>query len=231
MIKSKSGSLRLLDVTKTYVQANGSNTVLDNVTASFEKSRTYALTGVSGTGKSTIIHLLAGLDNPSSGEVYFNDVLISSLSKIEKQNFLNKSIGLIFQFPYLVKELSIIDNIIIKDLINLKKSDIMLDRAYELLRLIGLEHRAKDNPVNLSGGEAQRVAIARALFNSPDFLLADEPTAHLDEKTRDAILDLLLDCQSKWNMGLIIASHDIAVANRMSTKFELKNKKLEEISF
>jgi len=197
--------------------------VLKNITITFEQGKTYAITGVSGTGKSTLLHLLAGLDRPDSGIVYYNGQNIVQFSPQKLDHFHNSHIGLVFQWPYLIRELSVIENIMLPGLIKgLNKTD-CADHAHQLLQYVELNHKANEKPMTLSGGQQQRVALARALFNKPPFLLADEPTGNLDKKTGYAIIDLLLSCQKEWNMGLIISSHDEYVANSMQHLYQLKD--------
>jgi lipoprotein-releasing system ATP-binding protein len=226
---SSQTDLRLDHVSKIFNQGSQSITVLSEVTISFTSGKNYALTGSSGSGKSTVINLLAGLDEPTNGTVYFNNQSIGSFDQSQKQLFLNRSIGLVFQVPHLLKELSVLENVMIKKLINSKADKQSISYAHDLLALVGLADRAQAEPLLLSGGEQQRVAIARALFLKPEFLLADEPTAHVDEKNRDIIIDLLLKSQQETGMGLIIASHDTLVSAAMDTSFRLTNNKITEI--
>lgn len=221
MIRNNSHILRCENVHKSFKQCNTITNVLNGITVAFEKNRTYALTGVSGSGKSTLLYILAGFEEPSSGELYFDDRNINTLNKIEKRDFLFNSLGFIFQLPYLLSELSVIENVMLKGLIGGISYSVAERVALDLLDQVGLLAKATNNPNNLSGGEQQRVAIARALFNQPAFLIADEPTAHLDEKTRTNIIKVLLECQRQWSMGLIIACHDPAVAEQMDIVLEL----------
>lgn len=215
--------LKADNVTKKYQQAEKELLVLNNVDASFEHNKTYAITGASGSGKSTLLYLLSGLDVPTSGSVFFNEVDIQSFSQEQRSHFLNKQVGLVFQQPYLIKELTILQNVMLKGLIAGKTESECTKKAYELLSNVGIADKSGSLPTELSGGQQQRVALARALFNEPLFLLADEPTGNLDNKTGNSIVDLLLTCQQQWGMGLIISSHDAYVTQKMETIYELKN--------
>jgi len=146
---------------------------------------------------------------------------INALSEAKKSIFLNKTIGLVFQYPYLIKELTVLENVMIKGLIAGQEAKASAREGRELLRNVGLESKANAYPGQLSGGQQQRVALARALKNRPQFLLADEPTGNLDPQTAQRILDLIMQAQKEWGMGLIISSHDTFVTERMETVYEM----------
>lgn len=215
------------NIKKLFKQADITIEVLKGVTAAFESGKSYAITGPSGSGKSTLIHVLAGLDAPDEGTVFFDEHNLAVMSTNQREQFLNESIGLVFQLPYLIPELSVIDNVKLKGMIKGMSPDECQDQAMHLLTTVGLAHKANHNPLSLSGGEQQRVAIARALFNKPAFLLADEPTGNLDVDTGKKIVDLMLQCQEEWGMGIIVSSHDAYVAQKMKTVLRLNNGKLE----
>ncbi|MDR3549896.1 MAG: ABC transporter ATP-binding protein [Candidatus Babeliales bacterium] len=210
-------------IKKNFAQGDVKLEVLKGVTYHFEKNKSYAITGPSGSGKSTLIHLLAGLDKPTSGHIYFNGRDISEFLEPERHIFLRQSLGLVFQLPYLIRELSVIENVMIKGMIDGADKLQARKDALELLKKMGIEHKADHASFSLSGGEQQRVAIARALFTKPAFLLADEPTGNLDVATGKLIVELLLSCQEEWHMGIIISSHDEYVAQRMEKILHLDN--------
>lgn len=215
--------LKASNVKKFFKQGEETVYVLKGVSAQFEQGTTYALTGPSGSGKSTFMHLLAGLDTPDEGTISFNGFEISTMSDEQRRNFLNKTVGLVFQQPYLIRELTVIENVMLKGLIEGLEQPLCHAEALALLGKVGLESKAENYPMALSGGEQQRVAIARALFNRPAFLLADEPTGNLDVATGTMIIDLLLACQAEWNMGIIVSSHDAYVAAKMKHVLHLKD--------
>ncbi|CAN5215236.1 lipoprotein-releasing ABC transporter ATP-binding protein LolD [soil metagenome] len=216
-------SLALENIYKNYFQADAPVKVLQGVNALFEQGKSYAITGASGSGKSTLIHLLAGLDNPSSGTVYFDQTPINSFTASQKTIFLNKMIGLVFQYPYLIKELSVTENVAIKGLIAGNSMAECSQQAKDLLAQVGLGQKIDAYPGQLSGGQQQRVALARALMNDPAFLLADELTGNLDKATGNGVIDLMMKLQQEKGMGIIVSSHDEYVSSRMDIRYELKD--------
>ncbi len=215
-------------ISQQFRQGNNEVIVLNNIDTLFMQEKSYAITGISGSGKSTLIHIIAGLDKPAGGRVLFNDVDLYELSPKELSLFLNRSIGLVFQSPHLMRELSVIENVILPGLIANRTKNDCEQRAEQLLAKVGLSGKEQFKPGELSGGQQQRVAIARALFNEPAFLIADEPTGNLDKATGVAIIDLLLSCRQEWGMGIIISSHDEYVAERMDEIYVLSEGKLSK---
>ena len=216
-------TLRALNLKKSFRQGASSVQVLNGITTTFFNNTTYAITGPSGSGKSTLLHLLAGLDTPTSGNVFLNDHDIATFKPDQQRIYVNKSLGLVFQLPYLIPELSVLENVLLKSMIEGTAQQDVHDFAWTLLHKIGLEHKAHHNPLSLSGGEQQRIAIARAIINKPAFLLADEPTGNLDVTTGNRIIELLLACHHEWHMGIIVSSHDAYVAQRMNAILQLNN--------
>lgn len=209
-------------VSKEFMQAGIIIPVLRALSVIFEQGKTYAIMGVSGSGKSTLLQLLAGLDIPCTGTICWNDKDINHFTADQRAIFFNQSLGLLFQFPYLIKELSVVENIILPGLINGQKHEIAYKKAYDLLVTMELSDKLHAKPGSLSGGQQQRVALARALFNTPRFLLADEPTANLDAHTSSKMIELLLQLNKKRNMGIIISTHDRALAFSMDVVYELQ---------
>ncbi|MBU1007645.1 ABC transporter ATP-binding protein [Candidatus Dependentiae bacterium] len=197
------------NIHKTFESANKKLHVIQDISETFEQGKTYAITGASGSGKSTLLHILGKLDTPTSGKITGA-----------------QSIGFVFQFHYLINELTVLENIMLMGLIKDKSKASCKDRAQILLKHVGLTDKANSFPFELSGGEQQRISILRAIFNKPKFLLADEPTGNLDATNAANIVDLLLACREDWQMGIILCSHDKNVYERMDYVFELVNGKL-----
>lgn len=212
--------LQIKSIKKSFYMDQNPVQIFNRISYDFHQNKSYAIAGISGSGKSTLINILGGMDHPTQGSVYFNNFDINEFDNIQKKIFLNETIGIVFQEPYLIKELSVIENIILKAHVN-KKYDINF--AYQLLNEIGLSDKADQYPIELSVGQQQRIAILRALFNKPKFLLADEPTANLDDATKKDIVNLLLGYMVKWGMGLIITTHDQYIINLCHEKLQLTN--------
>ncbi len=223
-------ALQLTDLSKSFAQGPQSILVLDQIDYCFKMGRSYAIIGRSGAGKSTLLHLLAGLESPSQGTITFGNLDLSSALPDDRIDFLNRHIGILFQVPHLIDELSVIENVMIKGLINQHNYDNAQQRALLLLNDVGLLQRADQRPRSLSCGEQQRVAVARALFCQPSFIVADEPTAHLDTQTGHNLMKLLVNYQQKHNCGLIVASHDAAVFDMLDVTLELVRGSLIERS-
>lgn len=197
--------------------------VLSDISYSFEQDLTYAITGHSGSGKSTLLHIIAGLETPTTGAVLYNNIDICQFSKKMKEDFFINKLGLIFQLPYLIDELTVIENVMSKGFIAGLPYQECYAEALRLLKELGIEEKASAAPRTLSGGQQQRVSLARALLLRPQFLLADEPTGNLDEETGSIIIDLLLRYHDSYGMGIIVSSHDEYVTDKMSTILRLKD--------
>lgn len=206
------------NVTKIFAQPDKDLVVLHDVTYTFEQGISYGISGVSGSGKSTLLHILAGLEAPTKGKVFFDGNNLAQLSEDDYRFFLNNTIGLVFQDAYLLQELTVLENTIIKGLLRGTGFDVCAREGLDLLAQLGLEGLEHKKPSQLSGGQAQRVALARALYGNPGFVLADEPTAHLDENSAQVIIQLMIKYQKKSGCGLIVSSHDPRVLNQLERR-------------
>lgn len=194
--------IKLRDVSKSYGEEN----VLKDVSIEFKENMLTSIVGISGSGKSTLLNLIGGLDNLSSGNIFFNNLNISKLNDKQLNEYRNKCIGFVFQDYMLVKDLSVIENVLLPCYINGDSKDLAYEKANKVLKQVGLTDFINKLPNQLSGGQKQRVAIARAIVNNPKVLIADEPTGNLDSKNSKEIYELLNSL--KKNRIVIIVTHD-----------------------
>jgi ABC-type lipoprotein export system ATPase subunit len=206
---------------KTYVMGKRTLEVLRGVDLDIACGDFVALRGASGTGKSTLLHLLGGLDTPNAGEIQFDGRNISQFSDSQLTHFRNRRVGFVFQAYHLLPELTALENVCLPARVARIGTGTAARHAEELLARVGLQGRLDHKPSELSGGEQQRVAIARALINEPELLLADEPTGNLDSHTGGEIIELLKSLQSEKHMTLVIATHDAKVASSAPRVVEL----------
>lgn len=212
--------LRSQGVTKTYTKGRMQIPVLRGVDIEVRRGEFLAIIGQSGSGKSTLLHILATLDAPDSGEVHYEGRRIDNLPFNQRDRVRNGQIGMIFQFYHLLPELTALENVLSPLMISSSVWEYWRRRreytalAKELLELVGLGHRLKHRPRELSGGEMQRAAIARALIAGPQVLLADEPTGNLDRGTGQEILQILNKLNRERQLTVVMVTHDLAIAER-----------------
>lgn len=217
--------LSLTQISKSFWQGSTRVCVLDDLSFKFELRQNYAITGASGSGKSTLMHILAAVDQPDSGQVDWNDqFVVNKLDQLECERFWNNHIGLVFQQSGLIDELTVLENVALKGLIG-NRSDAW-QQAKNLLQALGLGHRLNFFPNLLSKGEQQRVSIARAMMCEPELILADEPTASLDQATGLQVIDLLIKLTQERGTTLIVSTHDEYVWDKMSLVLDLSLGKL-----
>lgn len=200
--------------------------VLRGVNLELKRGEFVAVLGASGAGKSTLLHLLGGLDRPDAGRIVFDGRELSGLSERELAEFRNRRVGFVFQSFCLLPELDALENTSLPARLARVPARDADARARLLLERVGLKDRIEHKPLELSGGEQQRVAIARALINSPDLVLADEPTGNLDSRTGAGILDLLEELRREEHITLVVATHDAHVAARADRVMELVDGRL-----
>lgn len=182
--------------------------VLKGVSLSVYPGEIVAVMGASGTGKSTLLYLLGGLDRPDDGKILYDGEDILSHNDVWLSRFRNRSIGFVFQFHHLLPEFSALENVIMPALINRTRMEDARSRAHALLQQLGMEDRMTHRPSELSGGEQQRVAVARALMNRPSIILADEPSGSLDTKTASSLHEEIIRLSRAHNQAFVIATHN-----------------------
>lgn len=206
---------------KCYQHGKIITNVLKNISLSINKGEMIAILGSSGSGKTTLLHLLAGLDTPTSGDIIFKDKKFSSLSASMKAELRNQELGFIYQFHHLLPDFTALENVMMPLLIGKMTRVKAKQKSTEMLVAVGLSHRMKYRPSELSGGERQRVAIARAIVNDPALVLADEPTGNLDSHNTEVILNLLMDLNQQKGTALLVVTHDLQLAGRLTRQLEM----------
>ena len=211
--------LELKDITKSFSGVDGDVEVLRGVSLGLDAGQTLALTGESGSGKSTILHISAGLEVPDGGSLHLQGVEINELSEAERANLRRSEVGIVFQQFNLIPSLTVEANIGFQASLAGRR-----DKTFEseLVEELGLSDQLKQYPESLSGGQQQRVAIARALAVRPKLLLADEPTGNLDESTASAVLTAMLDLVGRTGAALMVVTHSAALAEKMDRRVRLK---------
>lgn len=218
--------LKLEGLEKTFVQGSNALTIFKGLDFKVDGGELVALVGQSGSGKTTLLQIAGLLDKPTAGTIKIDGQVVSKMSESERTKMRLSTIGFVYQFHHLLPEFTALENVAMPQIIaGVNKSEAQ-DKAAEILRSLGLGARLDHRPARLSGGEQQRVAIGRALGNDPKLLLADEPTGNLDPKTSEEVFDILLHQVSERNIGALIATHNLALADQMDRAVELKNGRL-----
>lgn len=217
-------SLQTIDLGKDYKEGSGEALhVLRNINFTLNAGETAAIIGSSGSGKSTLLNLLGGLDIPTSGKVLINDDDLFTINEKSRCHVRNQHLGFIYQFHHLLPEFSALENVAMPQLIDGVDKDRAREKAVQLLTEVGLAERLEHKPGELSGGERQRAAIARALINSPDCILADEPTGNLDRKNAENALELIMQLNKNYKASLIMVTHDLHIAERLDSVYVLED--------
>ena len=210
-------------VGKNIKKQYGQLEVLKGVDLHIRESEVISIVGSSGAGKTTLLTILGTLDRPSSGEILFNNVNITTLSEKKLAAFRNQHIGFVFQFHHLLPEFTALENICIPAFINKTSKKEAELKAYELLDLLGLKHRADHKPSELSGGEQQRVAVARALINNPKVIFADEPSGNLDSENAQNLHQLFFKLRDELKQTIVVVTHNETLANMADRKLIMKD--------
>jgi lipoprotein-releasing system ATP-binding protein len=221
--------LETRDLCKTYRSGEAEITVLSGISVSVEAGKLIAVIGPSGAGKSTFLHLLAALDTPTSGTVYFEGKPIDSFQETELADYRNRSIGFVWQRHHLLADFTAAENVAMPLLMRGARYDEALETSERWLREVGLGARLKQRAGELSGGEQQRVAIARALVQQPVLLLADEPTGDLDERNAVSVFELMQRLHSEHRLTSILATHNTVLAGRADYVLQLEHGTLQPV--
>lgn len=214
-------------LTKEYKDGDSTVTALDNVSISLPENESMVIIGTSGSGKSTMLQLLGGLDYPTSGSIMVNGKEINKLGDNELSEFRNKTIGFVFQFFHLQDYLTAKENVALPMLLVGISQIEAFKKAEVLIKKVHMEHRINHTPKKMSGGEMQRVAIARALANDPKIIMADEPTGNLDKENADNVLSIFDEIDAKDGVSLLMITHDESMAKRYQNVLHLDKGKLK----
>ena len=215
-------------VSFSYNEGSNQTSVLKNLNFEIKSGETTAIIGQSGCGKSTLLNLMAGLDTPTEGDVLIANTNISKISEKDRTELRAKNLGFVYQFHHLLNDFSSLYNVALPLLImGVDKGGALL-KSKKILTKVGLENRLNHKPSELSGGERQRVAIARAMITEPTCLLADEPTGNLDAANAKDVLELIIELNTDKTTALLIVTHDLSIANKMSRKLTLTNGEINE---
>ena len=215
--------LRAENLRHSFTEGSQKTEVLKGVSLQVCAGETTAVVGPSGCGKSTLLYLLGLLDRPESGKIFLNNSEVSGSSDQERTALRNSSIGFIFQFHFLIKELTAIENVALP----LRKSGICekeaQERSFAVLEKLGLGTKSRRFANKLSGGEQQRVAVARAMVNSPSLILADEPTGNLDTKNSENVFEVIQELAESENLGVLIVTHNSELALKTNKLIRMKD--------
>lgn len=222
-------SVKVNNVSKVYKSGPIEVDALKNISFSLKQGEFAAIVGPSGSGKSTLMHILGTIDKPTKGEVYIDGVATSSMSGDKLAAFRNKKLGFVFQAFNLVNGLDAERNVELPLMVNPMPQSERKKRADRLLVRLGLEHRLKLKPTQLSGGEQQRVAVARSLVNDPSLILADEPTGNLDTKSGDAVIKLFKEISKSEQVTIVMVTHNPEITRQCDRVIHIKDGQLEKI--
>ncbi|MBU4484390.1 ABC transporter ATP-binding protein [bacterium] len=217
------------NISKSYTTDSQKLNVLNELSLQMEKGEFLGIFGASGTGKSTLLHILGGLDAPDKGQVFVDEHNIYSFSDKKLAKFRNMDVGFVFQFYHLLPEFTALENVMLPLLVANKSKKEAKAIAQETLAQVGLDDRMSHYPHELSGGEQQRVALARAIVMKPSIILADEPTGNLDQENGKKIINLLHDINKKHNMTVVMVTHNPELTKNMTRILRLKDGKLQQM--
>lgn len=215
--------LSVKNMSKVYPQSEKDVVALKAISFDLREGESLAVVGGSGAGKSTLLNLLGGLDTPSSGEIVIEGKNLNAMNDAEKSEFRNRTLGFVFQFHHLLKDFSVLENVMMPLKIRGLSDTEIQDEAFDLLQKVGLADKGSRLPHELSGGEQQRVALVRAMIHKPKLILADEPTGNLDDKNASTVFELLCDLNRDLKAALIVVTHNLELAKRLQNQIVLKD--------
>jgi len=221
--------LTVTNLFKTYQNGPQKVEVIKGISLDIPEGDVVIIVGPSGVGKSTLLHLIGGLDQPTAGEVHIDQRAIFQLSDKELAVFRNQHIGFVFQFHHLLPEFTALENVLIPGMMHRKNISEIERYARDLLFEVGLSERLTHKPSQLSGGEQQRVAVARALINRPKLVLADEPTGNLDKQNSQSLYRLILSLNKKFNQTFLIVTHNEMMASHASQVIEMEDGRIKSV--
>ena len=219
----------LHEIRRQYRQGEATLTILDGAKLALWAGQSVALVAPSGSGKSTLLHIAGLLEMPDDGEVYVGGTPMSQLADADRTQIRRSDIGFVFQSHRLLPEFTALENVMLPQMIRGLKRSETIKRSTEILSYLGLAERTSHRPAELSGGEQQRVAIARAVANAPRALLADEPTGNLDPQTAEHVFNALMQLVRATRVAMLIATHNMELANRMDRRVSLSNGQVVEL--
>jgi putative ABC transport system ATP-binding protein len=223
-------AIRAVDVHKVYESSGERTHALSGASLSVYRGEYLSIMGPSGSGKSTLFNMIGALQKPTSGKVYIDEVDIAQLDQNELSWLRCRKVGYIFQTYNLIQVMTCLENVMLPMGFGGIEAEEAREKALELLRLVGLQHRTLHKPAELSGGQQQRVAIARALANSPAVVLADEPTANLDQRTGQEMIELLDDLKSRLGVTIVSATHDLKMLQKSDRIAWIKDGRIARVA-
>jgi lipoprotein-releasing system ATP-binding protein len=223
-------ALRVEGLKKVFRSGASELVLFDNLSFELAPGEMLAIVGASGTGKSTLLHILGAVDKPSAGEIYCAHLRLSSLSEDEAADFRNREVGFVWQFHYLLPEFTAVENVAMPLLMRGTSKPEAEKQALQWLEEVGLSQRTHHRAGELSGGEQQRAALARALITKPKILLADEPTGDLDSRTAEMVFELIARLHRDFQLSSVVATHNFGFARRCHRVLRLENGRIDQVA-